>query len=227
EKATRDFVSSLLDIEKPFWKNFIAFHQKVADLGIVISLSQVVLKLTCPGIPDLYQGCELWDLSFVDPDNRRPVDYEQRTNLLQAFHQQDNSAEDLVFRLWEDRFKGGIKLWLTHVLLKERRHQPALFSEGSYLALPVTGSGAAHILSFARRLENNWMIVVVPLNIASMAREQGKEPDTIDWKDTSIVLPDGVPAEWKNVLTGKRIKRQKELMLRDTFHHFPITVLIA
>ena len=106
------------------------FHQKIADFGIVNSLAQVVLKFTSPGVPDVYQGTELWDFSLVDPDNRRPVDYEERQQLLNELEAQaDKEHENLMAHLWENRYSAKIKLWLVHNLMNERKENQALFTK--------------------------------------------------------------------------------------------------
>ncbi|HET7897502.1 MAG TPA: malto-oligosyltrehalose synthase, partial [Flavisolibacter sp.] len=116
ESATKNFALALLNKNKPFWKSFTAFQHSVADHGIINSLVQLVLKATCPGVPDVYQGCEFWDFSYVDPDNRRPVDYEKRLQVLQSFASKDQN--ELFLELWENRYNAQIKLWLTQHLLE-------------------------------------------------------------------------------------------------------------
>ncbi|HEY1007762.1 MAG TPA: malto-oligosyltrehalose synthase, partial [Sphingobacteriaceae bacterium] len=143
EKAAGDFAAALLDPRQPFWAGFSAFHRKVAGFGIVNSLVQLVLKFTCPGIPDVYQGTEHWDLSFVDPDNRRPVDFAVRGRWLQELQSADPSV------LWEHRYDGRIKVWLTAQLFRLRRMNVRLFTDGAYIPLTAEGKYKDHICSFA------------------------------------------------------------------------------
>src|SRR5690606_21228903 len=121
ERAIREFTIGLLDQERPFWQSFIQFHNKVSDLGIANSLAQTLVKLTSPGVPDVYQGCELWDLSLVDPDNRRPVDYQLREQWLREIMEAEKEKSDYISELWKNRSNGKIKLWLVQLLLNERK----------------------------------------------------------------------------------------------------------
>src|SRR5215218_3881991 len=122
ETAAAGFAKKLLNSKENFWESFVKFHSQIVDHGIINSLSQLLLKFTCPGVPDIYQGCELWDLSFVDPDNRRPVDYEKRMHWLNEFSE-NNIDENFYGQLWDDRYSGKIKLWLTNKLLQWRKEQ--------------------------------------------------------------------------------------------------------
>ena len=149
KKGVKDFAVNLLDTSRPFWDSFILFHTKVSSLGVINSLAQLTLKLTCPGVPDIYQGCELWDLSMVDPDNRRPVDYEVRQKLLKSG---DVHLEDLR----KDRFNGYIKIWLLHQLLQLRAASADVFEKGDYLPLTLTGKHADDALAFARVYQGEW-----------------------------------------------------------------------
>ena len=130
EQATASFIDGILDQATPFWESFKTFHQKVADFGIVNSLSQVLLKFTCPGIPDVYQGCENWDFSMVDPDNRRPIDYEKRLHSLEQITGEEPLTPE---QLWETRYNADIKLKLIHTLFNERKAAPEVFFKGEYL----------------------------------------------------------------------------------------------
>ena len=132
ESAVKEFISRLLQKNTPFWKNFIDLQQQISDHGIINSLSQVILKFTCPGIPDVYQGCESWDLSFVDPDNRRPIDYDLRQQWLNDILQ---DAQQEFRKIWQDRYSGKIKLWLTYKLLLFRKEQPELLAHGEYISV--------------------------------------------------------------------------------------------
>src|SRR5690606_37953435 len=126
EEAAKSFVSNILNKESDFYKSFIAFYQQIVDAGIINSLGPVLLKFTCPGVPDVYQGCEQWDFSFVDPDNRRPVDYSTHEDWLEAILSGKVDEQNL----WEGRYTGKIKLWLTNRLLQLRKQAPLCFSSG-------------------------------------------------------------------------------------------------
>jgi (1->4)-alpha-D-glucan 1-alpha-D-glucosylmutase len=149
--ADRGFVADL--------EAFLAEHRLV-ERGRVNSLAQTALLLTCPGVPDLYQGTELWDLSLVDPDNRRPVDYQERRRLLDSLA--DRGPEEALAR--ED--EGGPKLWLIHRVLGHRRRHPGAYGPGSgYESLPVRGPWARHAVAFAR---SGGLAVIVPRLVASL-----------------------------------------------------------
>ncbi|MBD0297642.1 MAG: malto-oligosyltrehalose synthase, partial [Flavisolibacter sp.] len=226
ESATKAFAVQLLDKSGLFWKSIEPFVQKVADYGIVNSLAQVLLKFTCPGVPDVYQGCELWDLSFVDPDNRRPVDYEQRRQGLNAITGNEERIKTaLLQELWEHRATAQIKLWLVHHLLQLRRQQPALFSVGEYIPLQVEGTYKDHVLAFARKHRQTVYLIAVPLHSAQLCREQDKEVLELDWKDTRIHLPENVQDEWEHLLLSVKGVAKKKIAVKDIFKQLPFALL--
>src|SRR5690606_34245668 len=132
-----------------FSGSFREFLQSIADFGIINSLAQLALKFTCPGVPDVYQGCELWDLSLVVPDNRRKVDFGKRKEWLDELESYE--SDRLLEKLWEERWNGQIKLWLTQRLYRLRKQNPLLFSQGEYIPLKVRGIYKDHLLAFMRR----------------------------------------------------------------------------
>ncbi len=183
-------------------QTFIGRHQLV-PLGRITSLAQTTLLLTCPGVPDVYQGSELWDLSLVDPDNRRPVDYELSGRLLSEVRGAE--AADALARSDE----GAPKLWLIARLLDERRRRPDVFASSRYTPITAAGSKARHAVSFVR----DRLMVVVPRLVAGLASE---------WGETSIALPSG---GWKNVLTGKGGPGGAPVLLSELLADFPVAVL--
>ncbi len=197
EQATAVFIDGILDQSKPFWQSFKTFYQKVADFGIVNSLAQVLLKSTCPGIPDVYQGCETWDFSMVDPDNRRPVDYEKR---LQSLEKVSGKNALNANQLWETRYNADIKLKLIHQLFEERKAAPEVFLHGKYIPLKIKGKYKDRIFAFARNLDQTWYLTVVPLGLAKICKEQNVDIQEINWKHTRIILPKEAPFKWKNLL---------------------------
>ena len=217
ENGVKQFAAALLDKTRPFWDKFVTFHQKVSDLGIVNSLAQATLKLTCPGVPDIYQGTELWDLSLVDPDNRRPVDYQIRERLLSEL----NTDEPELSTVWADRFNGQIKLWLVNKLLELRKKYPKLFSKGQYISLQVKGDYKDSVIAFARARKNTWAVIVVPLDVAEIYTGQ----PAINWSNTRVILPANAPADWENMLTGDTGAHQRELNLQDVTQQVPLAVL--
>jgi (1->4)-alpha-D-glucan 1-alpha-D-glucosylmutase len=157
------------------------------------------LKFTSPGIPDVYQGCELHDLSLVDPDNRRPVDYTKRERMLSDLEVTERTQPTA---LWQNRFSGQAKLWLTHRLLANRRTQGDFWSTAEYVPLPVEGRYRDHILAFARQKDNTTYVTIVPLHLARLCRETGiSDPLAIDWQDTQVGLPAG--ANWHDCLADR------------------------
>ncbi|MEI6947384.1 malto-oligosyltrehalose synthase [Paraflavisolibacter sp. H34] len=225
ETATKAFAHHLLSKRSKFWKSFQPFFEKVADFGILNSLTQVVLKATCPGVPDIYQGTELWDLSFVDPDNRRPVDYAQRQRWLEQLAEGDEFREGQMQELWEHRHDGRIKLWLQTTLLHLSRQVPEVFAQGEYHPLKVEGACKDHVLAFGRKYRRLVYIVAVPLHLARLCAEQGKGVTALDWKDTRIILPNDARGEWEHQLLRTRGTADRDILLKNIFGPLPFAVI--
>lgn len=181
---------------------FIERNQLV-PLGRITSLAQTALLLTSPGVPDLYQGTEVWDLSLVDPDNRRQVDYGYRQRLLAELRDADPVQ---VLARADD---GAPKLWLIRRLLEERRRRPELFESSSYEPLTALGAKARHVVSFIR----DRLLVIVPRLVIGLGG---------DWGDTTIELPTG---RWNNLLTGDAHEGGSPVALSHVLHAFPVAVL--
>jgi len=199
------------------------FLKRIADFAVINSLAQLALKFTCPGIPDIYQGTELWDLSLVDPDNRRPVDYAERANMLRTF---DEPVD--VKKLLKEKFSGKIKMWLTKTLLGIRKTEADVFELGSYLPLQVQGKYSQHICAFARQYKTQWLITVVPLGFASCCKNQNVASDSFDWEDTEILLPKDAPLGWQNLLTGKKEYKDplyKGILISQLFNPIELAVI--
>ena len=150
------------------------FQRLTAACGIFNSLSQTLLKITSPGIPDFYQGNELWDFSLVDPDNRRPVDYRIRKNLLDELMRMESTAGPLetAREVVATRNDGRIKLHLTCKALNFRRENRELFESGSYLPLTVEGACQEHVCAFERSVNGSSVLVVVPRFCSRLIRRQ-------------------------------------------------------
>lgn len=221
ENAVAGFIGALLEEGSAFREQIREAVDHISDHGIINSLSQLVLKFTCPGVPDIYQGCEGWDLSFVDPDNRRAVDYSKRSGWLSETAQLNGEHFP---ELWNDRYSGKIKLWLTHRLLKLRTLQPELLSQGDYIPLQTEGTYKRHILSFARKYRQKIFIVAVPLHTAAICAEQNVSVRDIDWKDTRILLPHDVDAEWDDYFTEAEERYKGEVKICEAFHKTPFLV---
>lgn len=223
EEKAKNFLNKILQPDSPFLHSFNEFLESITDFGIINSLVQLVLKFTCPGIPDVYQGCELWDFSLVDPDNRRPVDFRKRTSWLDELEGYD--ADGLPGKLWKDRRNGKIKLWLTQRLFQLRRQYPELFTKGEYIPLKIRGAHKEHLLAFGRRQKKDVFVVVVPLHAALLCRQQEKEFSEIDWKDTHVMLPENMLPSWSNVLLSQEYDFETALIPTDLFHDLPFAIL--
>jgi (1->4)-alpha-D-glucan 1-alpha-D-glucosylmutase len=224
EEGYLTFVDRVLSSNE-FLEAFRPFQKKVAQYSIYNSLSQVLLKYTSPGVPDLYQGCELWDLSLVDPDNRRPVDYEMRRAFLQDIQAKANSdLLGLIKTLLASKEDGKIKLFLTHQLLKARKEYQKLFEQGNYQPLTVTGKFAENIIAFARSYEDKIAIAVAPRFLTRLI-EPGNDPLCQEvWQDTRLELPPGMPSAWKNAIS--QIHTKEDLSIGNILQHFPVALLV-
>jgi (1->4)-alpha-D-glucan 1-alpha-D-glucosylmutase len=224
EEGYLNFVDRVLSSNE-FLEAFRPFQKKVAQYSIYNSLSQVLLKYASPGVPDLYQGCELWDFSLVDPDNRRPVDYEKRRAFLQDLQLKANSdLLGLIESLLATKEDGKIKLFLTYQLFQARKKYQKLFEQGDYQPLTITGKFAENIIAFARRYEDKIAIAIAPRFLTRLI-EPGKRPLGEEvWQDTHLELPPGMPSVWKNAISQMHIK--DNLSIGKIFQHFPVALLV-
>ena len=203
EDALHEFIQHTMD-HAPFIAELEQFVESVKYAGRVNSLAQTLMKHTAPGVPDLYQGTELWDLSLVDPDNRRPVDYEIRKSLLREI--QTMSAAEVMERIDE----GLPKLWTIRHALCVRNERPEWFrADSGYRALKATGTKKEHVIAYMR---GDSVITVVPRHVVTLA---GK------WSNTAVALPKG---RWKNCLTGEVVEGGKVLM-DGLLQQFPVALL--
>jgi (1->4)-alpha-D-glucan 1-alpha-D-glucosylmutase len=235
DDAVQDFVSQVLD-DFLFRDDFHRFRIKIARYGMYNSLAQTVLKLTAPGVPDMYQGTELWDFSLVDPDSRRPVDYDQRRQLLGDLQAQLNAATgdrlalvESLLKTWED---GRIKLYVTQQALTYRRCHPDLFRGGQYIPIEATGIKRKHICAFARRLGHQTLFVVAPRLLTEVIPDPAVLPIGSEvWADTWLVLPpNNSDRHYQNLFTRKAvtvIEREGRwcLALGEVLAHFPVALL--
>jgi (1->4)-alpha-D-glucan 1-alpha-D-glucosylmutase len=218
EAALRRFIKGVFDVSRgnPFLADFHAFIGMLARPGAIGSLAQLVLKLTVPGVPDIYQGGELWDFSLVDPDNRRPVDWQRRRALL---HAAGTLAGAELGDAWED---GREKLFIVRRLLELRRHHPDLFAAGDYLPLEVTGASSSnHLCAFARRHGDAMLVTAVPCLIYGLYRGGS----TADWGAAELSLP--AHQTWRDVLTGREWPRRERIPVSDLLADFPVSVLLG
>jgi (1->4)-alpha-D-glucan 1-alpha-D-glucosylmutase len=248
DQAVRQFVADCLTPSKAnrFLPEFTAFHRKIVDAGQYAALSQVVLKMMSPGSPDIYQGQEIWDYSLVDPDNRRPVNFARRTQLLeqmqaelaQGRERQAVLAEELGRASGDDR----LKLFVTWRLLSVRQACRSLFETGTYVPLSVTGHAAEHVVAFAWRGDateaegtQETLLVVAPRWLARLGEgakgDASQETAPIGeraWGDTSIVIPTPAPTQLFNSLTGEVLEVTSPVVrVADLLSRFPVAVMTS
>jgi (1->4)-alpha-D-glucan 1-alpha-D-glucosylmutase len=227
EKAVVGFVDAILDRQRPnpFLQAFLPFQKRVAELGIYNSLAQLLIKITAPGVPDFYQGTELWDLSLVDPDNRRPVDYRERADSLDRF------ARASVDELFAARADGRIKQFAIAHALATRSRERELYEHGEYVALETAGARRECLFAFARRMGERMAITCVPRLIATLTPDASAPPLGGVWGDTRILLPDSASA-YTDAFTGRTVTTEGErgastLAAATIFDRFPIALLVA
>jgi (1->4)-alpha-D-glucan 1-alpha-D-glucosylmutase len=221
ETAAQQFINQSLTYPN-FLSSFLPFQKQVANYGFFNSLAQTLLKITCPGIPDFYQGSELWNLNMVDPDNRRPVDYQKREKILEEV---SNMAPSNSKKLLQDYASGKAKFYVIFKALQVRRRLKSLFEKGTYVPLTVEGALKDHVFAFMRKLEGNFVVVVVPCFLVGMLDSSYSWGP--DWKGTVIKLPANVPLVWKEELSGLRINSSDGLSVDKVLSSFPAALLIG
>jgi (1->4)-alpha-D-glucan 1-alpha-D-glucosylmutase len=230
-EALRNFVAAILNGSRRA-NSFVAsmedFLQPLSYFGVINSLAQTTLKLMSPGNPDIYQGTELWDFTLVDPDNRRPVDFAVRKQMLGDLLRNRDTAK-LCSELLESYQDGRIKMWITMRGLEFRREHFELFHQGSYVPLESSDLNP-HICAFARVHEENgrtdMAIVVVPRFAYTLMGGKPVAPTEHVWGDAAIKLPDGAPEKFENIFTGEGVLAHNgTLLCRDLFRIFPVGVI--
>jgi (1->4)-alpha-D-glucan 1-alpha-D-glucosylmutase len=215
--------------ETPFMQTLQKLLPQIKLFGGVNSVAQLVLKATCPGVPDFYQGTELWDLSLVDPDNRRPVDYALRERMLA--HLDELEAQQgpgaVAAEVTREISDGAIKLWATSRVLRLRREEHALFRHGSYLPLYAAGAAEQHVIAHARQHEDTTIVVAVPRFACSLMRGEVALPLGAVWKDWSLSLPSELHGRYRNIFTGETLTAEGPLPLAEVFASFPAAVLVS
>jgi (1->4)-alpha-D-glucan 1-alpha-D-glucosylmutase len=233
DQAVGTFVQRVLTpgAANRFLADFTLFHARIAPVGLLNALSQTLLKITSPGVPDFYQGTELWDDSLVDPDNRRPVDFSTRRACLAELQQRE--TEDLlplVQELLAQWCDGRIKLYVTYKALHFRRSNISLFRDGGYLPIPCTGTRREHVVAFARCKEQNWTLVVIPRLLTKLSSRRQPPVGRRVWGKNFLLLPPEAPLSWHNVLTGEALTgtvtpQGQTLYLSTILQHFPVALL--
>jgi (1->4)-alpha-D-glucan 1-alpha-D-glucosylmutase len=238
DQAVQDFVAAALDRTAPnaFLDDFIPFQERLAQYGLFTALSQLLLKITAPGIPDFYQGTELWDFSLVDPDNRRPVDYESRRAMLAALQQaREEHPQDRaqwVYGLSQHAKDGRLKLFAMMTTLEHRRLQGDLYERGDYLPLETGGTKKQHLCAFARVHDDQAVVTVVPRFLATLTGDATHAPlGDSTWEDSWIAVPPWPTlASFRHVLTGEvfaaeSLHGRRVLQAGKVFRHCPIALL--
>ena len=231
ESAVTHFVSSILQ-SKEFLDAFAPFHRKIAYFGMLNSLSQTLTKLTVPGVPDIYQGNELWTFNLVDPDNRRPVEYRFRRDALgRMLAPQGRQSNELSAELVKNMNDGRIKLYVIWKTLDLRNRNPILFRDGKYIPLETVGEHANHVVAFARVHETGTVIVAVPRLMAKLMKGEACLPRGCElWQGTAIQLSFRPATELRNLFTGNLLRVQDNghfpaLRTKDLFADFPLALL--
>ncbi|MEP6672623.1 MAG: malto-oligosyltrehalose synthase [Chthoniobacter sp.] len=218
DKAVCEFVAKILEPSPSnrFLVTFAPFAERLATAGAMNSLAQTMLKLTVPGMPDFYQGSELWDLSLVDPDNRRPVDYGRCREQLAAVSREVSPS--WLLENWRD---GQIKMHLIRTLLHFRRQNSTLFVEGSYTPVTLKGEWADCVVAFEREISGMTLLVVAP----RLTSRIGFPPCGEQWGDTG--LEPRVSRDWVDLLTGNKFHNGNPLRMADVLKEFPVAALLA
>ena len=231
EEAVQAFVRDLFALPRKhgFWKAFLPFADKIARIGAHNSLSQLALKLASPGVPDIYQGTELWDLSLVDPDNRRPVDFEQRMRILEEIRDAQKPRAAIARELYEAWPDGRIKLLLTQAGLRARRDNPAIFGDGQYMALEPQGNRADRLIAFARTESQGGMaICIAPRLVAGLLESNGLLPAAA-FSETTVPVPSAREGlALVDAFTGERcVVKDGGIRVSDAFANLPVALLLT
>jgi (1->4)-alpha-D-glucan 1-alpha-D-glucosylmutase len=225
EGAVAEFVATILTpaAENPFLPDFLRFQRRVAASGACLSLAQTLLRLVSPGVPDIYNGAELWEFSLVDPDNRRAVDFGKRQALLATLANRDIS---ILLQNWQC---GSVKQYVIQRTLTFRRDHAEVFRHGEYVPLEAVGKHASHVIAFARHSGMAWMIAVAPRFAAKLAKSPKPSIGRGSLAGTDLGFPPTAPRRWSNLFTGERLEVSGagRLALAEILGRFPIALLTA
>ncbi|MBV9769735.1 MAG: malto-oligosyltrehalose synthase, partial [Bryobacterales bacterium] len=235
EQAVTKFVERVLDPspDNAFLQQLRQFQAPIAKAGMWNSIAQLLVKIASPGVPDFYQGNDIWAFDLVDPDNRRPVNYNTRRQMLKNLAEQaKRDRVALVDRLRENPCDGAIKLYVTSEALRFRRSHRDLFSQASYAGLASEGNRARHVIAFGRATEHQTVIALSGRFFLKLCNSH-RQPVGEVWGNTSIALPKKISAQTlRDVFTGKTITAEQGkdglcLSLREVFSHLPVALLFA
>jgi len=230
ENVFTDFIDKILNHAQNnrFFKDFISFQKKIAYYGIFNSLSQTLIKITSPGVPDFYQGREMWDLFLVDPDNRRLVNFEKRKKALSKIIDSSNSNfKSSLSYYYKNITDGKIKLFLIYKALKVRKAFMELFNEGDYLPLDVSGDYNKNIIAFAREFNGNYCISIVPRFLTKLIKENEFPFGTKIWKDTFLTLPFN-EGNLIDAFTEEHVNPdENKIPIGRILKNFPVSLLVS
>ena len=226
EQALVDFVHAILreSPENRFLQDFKPFARKIAYHGALNSLSQLVVKLASPGVADFYQGTESWDLRLVDPDNRQPVNFHQRREMLASLEPGSATLANLLAN-WED---GRVKMYVMKHGLQFRKSHASLLLKGDYFPMQVEGSHQDCVIAFARRFRGDWSLVVVPRFTNRLFGADGRLIPLNPGEETRVVLPKEAPKQWFPIFEdqGQTLEStDNTLVVGDVFRSFPVALL--
>jgi len=248
EDGVKSFINALLKPSNaeggsdPFFIDFLEFHQHVSRMGLIKSLSQTMFKLTCPGVPDFYQGNELFDFSLVDPDNRRPVDFKTRDEYLTAllpFISADTKKTEEEFKtLLKDMLKnfkdGRLKLFVTAAILQQRKLHPRLFTTGKYIPVGISGDGKENFIAYLREYQGKSLLAVAPVLVTKLISPDqrtlyGGPEDTSLWQTTKLNLPKEFQRKkYTDIFTGQSMEfGERRPRITQILERFPIALLTS
>ena len=230
ENGYVQFVETLLtpSEDNVFLDKLQHFQSRIAEYGIYNALSQLMVKMTVPGVPDFYQGAELWDLSLVDPDNRRPVDYETRSQAIQQIQSRwEDQPNALLGELLQNRKNGQVKLFLALRGLAARNYFRNVFRSGTYRPIKATGTFANNVVAFARHKGEHTVITLVPRFITSLVQPGTPPIGSEVWGDTALEIPNGADATWKNWITCESVEMDANPTIGSLLKDFPVALLVS
>jgi (1->4)-alpha-D-glucan 1-alpha-D-glucosylmutase len=230
EEGFLNFIDKILqpNEENEFLDKLRSFQERIAHYGILNSLSQTLLKIAAPGVPDFYQGSELWDHSLVDPDNRRSVDFEKRSAYLQDIkNRAENDILGLISDLIDNRKDGRLKLFTIARTLEARNKHKELFREGAYIPLEVVGKYRDRIVTFATHYNAKTAIAIIPRFLTDIIQSEEFPLGEEIWGDTRIEVPQALQANWKNAISDRDLEERETIMIAKALEHFPVALLIG
>jgi (1->4)-alpha-D-glucan 1-alpha-D-glucosylmutase len=233
EKAFVSFIENILrpSESNDFLADFLGLARKISHFGALNSLAQTLLKIASPGVPDFYQGAELWNLNFVDPDNRRPVDFKKRLMLLNELRRREKKDRAaLLHELTSEPCSERLKLFVTYKSLVFRRSQRTLFEEGTYVPVYADGRKENHVAAFARHAGNHWALAIAPRHLTGIIQSEALPLGEAVWTDAKLALPEDAPDRWLNIFTNEKLsvevsQSKKFLSLSSALEKFPVALL--